>query len=154
MAWLAWFSEHWFSALQTASIVGGLVFTGVSIRTDAKARRVQNLLTLTSSHREIWSQFLTNPKLSRILDPRSDLVVRPVTREEHVFLTFIILHLGSAYRAIREGVLPAPDGLTEDIRSFFSLPLPAAAWTRLQSRLDADYAIFVNQALSTADRKH
>jgi hypothetical protein len=43
-----WLRDHWFVLLQSAGIIGGLLFTGISLRIDARVRRVGNLLAITA----------------------------------------------------------------------------------------------------------
>jgi len=47
--------------------VGGLLFTGITLRADAKAKRLQSLFTITQNHRQIWTEIHDRPELSRIL---------------------------------------------------------------------------------------
>lgn len=140
-------AEHWFDALQTAGIVGGLFFTGVSLRTDAKAKRLQSLFTITKHHREIWSEFYERPELSRILDPKADLAAKPVTNEERLFVNFLIFHLNNSYQAINDGLYHQPEGLRKDIASFFSLPIPKAVWAKTKNFQDRNFVCFVEKTL-------
>lgn len=138
--------EHWFDVLQTAGIVGGLFFTGISLRTDAKAKRLQSLFTITKHHREIWSEFYERPELSRILDPKADLATKPVTNEERLFVNFLIFHLNNSYQAINDGLYRQPEGLKKDIASFFTLPIPKAVWATARDSQDRKFAAFVEKA--------
>ncbi len=53
MGILRWLAENWFTLLNVIGIVGGLFFTGHSLRSETKTRRVANLLSLTQAHRDI-----------------------------------------------------------------------------------------------------
>ncbi|HXR03203.1 MAG TPA: hypothetical protein VN836_00670, partial [Verrucomicrobiae bacterium] len=55
-----------------------------------KTRRIANLLTITANHREIWKEFLNNPKLQRVRNPAADTVKQPVTDAEQVFVNLVI----------------------------------------------------------------
>ena len=63
----AWFSENWFNLFSAVGIIGGLLFTAVSLRSETKTRRISNLLTLTQNHRELWAEMFRRPGLERVL---------------------------------------------------------------------------------------
>lgn len=142
----AWFGNNWFIFLQSAGIIGSLLFTGISIGIDARARRVSNLLTLTQQHRDIWENLYARPELIRVLDPAANLPHDPVTTAEEVFVILLILHLNAAYRAIRGGFLRGPDELQRDVQTFFSLPIPRIVWERAKNFQDKDFVRFVDAA--------
>ena len=81
MGSLRWLAENWFTLLNAVGVIGGLFFTGHSLRSETKTRRIANLLSLTDGHRDIWKQVFTRPQLSCILDPNADTSSKPVTRE-------------------------------------------------------------------------
>src|SRR5262245_45305825 len=132
MVFFDWLEGNWFTLLQSAGIAGSLVFTAISLRIDARVRRVGNLLALTDQHREIWLQLYRRPELARVLDARADLTNKPVTQHEELFVSLLVLHLNSAYHAIQAGMFLSPEGLGEDIRMFFSLPIPKAVWEEMK----------------------
>lgn len=138
-----WVAENWFTLLQTAGIVGSLLFTAFTIRADSKARRIDNLISITGSHREIWRELYVRPELARVLDASADLIGRPISADERIFVLLVILHLCAAYRAIEAGVLKSPEGMQQDVRSFFSLPIPAEIWKRNRDLQDHDFVEFV-----------
>ena len=71
--------ENTLPLLESAGIIGGLFFTSWSLRIDAKVRRVQNLLTLTAHHREIWNELYKIPTLKRVVDPKADIAKQPIS---------------------------------------------------------------------------
>ncbi len=143
MALLTWLSLHWFDLLQTIGIVGGLYFAGWAQHSDAKAQGVANLLKLTEQHRGLWMTLFSDPKLSRILDPKTDLTRYPLTNEENRFVNMVIMHLNGAYHAIQADVLTQPEGLTADVRGFFALPIPKAVWQMAMRFYDSNFVAFV-----------
>jgi hypothetical protein len=143
MTLLNWLADNWFVLLQGVGIVGGLIYTGSALRSDAKARQVQNLFALTKQHREIWSMLFERPELSRVLESALDLATAPITREEELFVSFLIFHLNNSYRATQAGLFIGPERLREDIRGFFSLPIPQAVWKKTVPLQDRDFALFV-----------
>src|SRR5687768_3935634 len=98
-----WIGQNWFLFLQSAGIIGSLLFTGISSRRDTKARRIENLIKIYADHREIWTEFYKQPHLARVVDPDADQKI-PVTEREKIFVTLIVLHVSAMFHAIREGL--------------------------------------------------
>ncbi len=147
MALPNWIGDNWFALLQSVGIVGGLIYTGRVVHTDAKVRRLENLFALTKQHREIWSMLYDRPGLSRVLDPKADLATAPLTMEEELFVRFLIFHLDNSYRAADGGVFGSPEGLGDDLRQFFSLPIPQAVWAKAAKLQDRDFVRFVESTI-------
>ena len=141
-----WFSANWYSAVEAAGIIGGLIFTAVSFRTDTKARRIGNLLKLTEQQRDIWREFLHRPELSRVLDIAPDLESKPITQAEELFVNFLVLHLNSAYQAVRAGMFSSPEGMKADVREFFSCPIPKAIWKKMRPLQNRNFVAFVDSS--------
>src|ERR1041384_248579 len=138
MGILSWGHDNWFVFLQSAGIIGGLLFTAFSLRIDARVRRIGNLIAITQHHREIWTHLYTHPKLSRILDMEVDLKHNPYTNEEEIFITLLILHLNSAFHAMKSGMFVTPEGLRKDIQLFLALPIPRHVWEKTKAIQDKD----------------
>lgn len=143
MGFVAWLSSHLFSLIQVIGIVGGLTFTAMSFQMDARSRKVSNLLAITKSHREIWSELYEHPELARTLEAKRDLAREPIRPEEELFVKMLILHLNSAFYASRYRELIQPEGLSRDIQEFFSLPVPRVVWDRLRPLQDKNFVRFV-----------
>lgn len=135
--------EHWFELLQSAGIVVGFFFTRKSLRDETKARCVTNLLELTKEHREIWTEFLHRPALRAIFEAKADLNANRVTREQELFIGFLILQLNASYQAMKSGVFISPTGLRKDIQGVFSYPLPKMVWEKMKPLQDADFVRFI-----------
>ncbi len=101
-------------------VVGGLVFTAASFRSEAKTRRVANLLTITKNHRDIWANFYRTQELARVLDASADVAKRFVTREEEIFVNLVILHLSSVFYAMKDELVIKLEGLRRDVWWFAS----------------------------------
>ena len=151
MNWLHWLGENWFTGLQTVAIVSGLVFTCITLRRDSHSRRISSLFQITANHREVWEKLLTQPKLHRVLSLKPDIDREPVTVDETIFVEFLILHLNSAHQAMRNGVMDAPEGLSTDIRTLFSLPIPRAVWEDKRRFQDGEFIAFVERNLNRND---
>jgi hypothetical protein len=144
MGFSDWIAHNWFSLLQSLGIIGGLFFTGISLRIDAKVRRLGNLLTITQQHREIWTNLYRRPELSRVLDPKANVTSEPVTEEEEMFILLLLVHLGTTRDVLKTGMLDKPDeGVPKDIKWFFSLPVPKTVWERVKDRQDEAFVRFV-----------
>jgi hypothetical protein len=142
--------EHWFEIIETAGVIGGLWFTAVSLHSESKTLRIANLLTITANHREIWKEFLNNPKLVRVRDATADTTRQPVTDAERVFVTMIILHISNAYYAMSDELVVKLEGLRRDVAQFLSLPVPKAVWQRIKKFQDGDFVAFVEDCLRPA----
>jgi hypothetical protein len=144
---LALLRDHWFTLVQTAGIIGSLLFTALSFRHDLGARRLENLIWIKDQHLRIWQQFDKDPALQRILELERKLKVEPVTQKEEIFVTSVILHLFLSYQAIENGLLNRLEGLEKDIRTFFAAPVPREVWGRVKRFQDMDFVDFVERAL-------
>jgi hypothetical protein len=143
MAVSSWIAGNWFNLFQTVGIVGGLLFTAYALRRDEKARKVGNMITINQEHHEIWKELYERPALSRVLDKAANVNRDPISDAEGLFVNSLILHLSTVHRAIEDGVFVPLEGLREDIREFFSLPIPQAMWKRNRKFQNRDFAEFV-----------
>ena len=134
-----WVSQNWFNLFSAIGIIAGLWFTAFSLRSETKTRRVANLLTITANHREIWKEFLNNPKLARVRDAAADTAKQSVTDAERVFVNLVIQHINSVYYAMSDQLVVKYEGLRRDIAQFFSLPIPKSVWEKMK--------VFQNDAL-------
>ena len=142
-----WFTENWFNLLSSVGIIGGLWFTAVSLHSETKTRRIANLLTITANYREVWKEFFRSPELARVIDPAANVTKQPVTPAEEFFLNLVISHTSSTYEALKDELLTKQEGLRRDVRSFFSLPIPKAVWTKSKLLQNQDFAAFIDSSL-------
>jgi len=142
-----WFVQNWFTVLSAAGIIGTLLFGAKSVRDQTKTGRIANLLTLTQSHRELWSQLFSYPALARILDKAVDLEKQPIALDEKIFVNEVILHLNSAFQAMKSGLVIKPEAVREDVGQFFSLPIPHTIWEKSKKLQNDDFVEFVESAL-------
>ena len=138
-----WVAANLFNLLSAVGVIGSLWFTAISLRSETKTRRVANLLTITASHREIWSEFLKNEKLARVRDANANLLKQPVTDAERVFVTFVILHMSSVFHAMSDQLVVKVEGFRRDIAQFFSLPVPRDVWEKSKVLQNDDFVAFV-----------
>jgi hypothetical protein len=137
-------ANNWLSIFQTGVITGAVVFLGIAVWLEARARRVRNLIELTERHRDLWERMDERPELARILEADVNLSRNPVTPAEKNFVVFVLLHLSSTYYALRAGLFPKLHGLSKDVGLFFSLPIPNAIWTDVKAFQDERFVKFVD----------
>jgi hypothetical protein len=143
MAW--WFSEHWFDLLQSVGIIGSFLLAAYTTWNDTKARRVGNSIAINSQHRNIWKDIYDHPQLARVLDMEAD--AKDISIGEELFVTTIIAHLSTVFRAMKQGEFVKLEGLQNDVREFFSLPIPKAVWTKTKLLQNQDFAAFIESSL-------
>ena len=136
-------TQKWFNILSAVGIIGGLFFTAHSLRSETKTRRIANLLTITANHREIWKEFLNNPKLARVRDATADTISKPVTDEEQLFVIMVILHISSAYYSMKDGLVVKLEGLRGDVAQILARPVPKAVWEKFKQFQNDDFAAFI-----------
>jgi hypothetical protein len=142
-----WLVEHWVEVLQTVGIVGGLCFTVYAIRKDGQARQIENMMGMAHHHYSIWKEIYHRPQLLHVMDKKVIVEQSPVTPEEQLFVTAIIIHLDSVHRARKAKLILNQEGLREDIHRFFSLPIPQAVWREVKQLHDQDFVAFVEAAI-------
>jgi hypothetical protein len=142
-----WLTENWFYILTAACGIGGLWATAFAIHEDAKARRVANLLAITSNYREIWKEFFHAPALARVIDSSADVIKKPVTPAEELFVGLIISHINSVFYATNGKLVVKWEGLRRDVKEFFSLPVPKAVWNNTKLLQNQDFAAFIESSL-------
>ena len=142
-----WISQNWFNLFSSAGIIGGLWFTAVSLHSETKTRRVANLLTITANYREVWKEFFRTPELARVIDPVADVEKQPVTSAERFFVNMVISHTSSVYQTLKDELVAEQEGLHRDVKSFFSLPVPKAVWTKTKLLQNHDFAAFIESSL-------
>lgn len=147
MGFTEWLLDTGFTLLQSVGIIGSLWYAARSFRMDARVRRVGNLLEIINHHRQVWSELYTRPEIARVLDPHPDLEKTPVTPEEELFATQVILHLSGVFEATREGLIRPFDGAERDIRNFFSNPIPLEVWCKKRAFQNLDFVEYLEQFL-------
>ena len=145
-------AKHLRDLLEIAGIVGGLVFTALSFRYDARTRKVETLLSLTAEHRAIWKELYGKPELQRVIDKNLDSRVRP-TEAETVFIHSIIQQAHCVFRAGQLGALMSLKGVAKDLGQFFSLPLPAKVWSEARQFHDPDFVTFIESGIAKRQPK-
>jgi hypothetical protein len=141
-----------FSVINAIGVVAGILFAGCSLRADSKMRRISNLVSLTENHRELWTLVLDRPDLKRVLKDDLDLNGAPVTEEEQIFTTLIILHIQIVYQATRENVLSfESEGLEGDLKILLNRPITKNVWSRIRSFQNRDFIQFIDRMIQSKE---
>jgi len=140
-----WAADNSFNLISAVGVIISLLFTAASLRSYTKTKQIANLLTITANHREIWKDFLENPKLARVCDPHADFSKAPITNEEQMFVALVIQHLNSVYYAISDQLVTKYNGLRYDTEQFFSLPIPRSVWEKIMQFQNTDFVEFVEK---------
>ena len=148
MDWRGWFVDNWFSLVQSGGIIGGLVFTGWSLRRSSLDARIGNTLGLAQQHRDLWGDAHRRPELARILEGEVDLVSHPVTVTEREYLDLAIYHFYTCYELGSECGLISLDVLALDARSFFAKPIPQAVWRETRASRAPAFVRFIENAVA------
>ena len=147
MGILGWAAAHGLDILQTVSILVGFFTSAYTIRMNTRERKIGNLFTLTTAHRDIWSRLHEQRELSRILAPTVNLRREPVTLEEELFVHILILHVRTAFKARELGMQFDDDAVAADIRQFFNRPIPHTVWERSKVFQDREFVEFVDRSI-------
>lgn len=141
-----WWSDNWFSLVQSVGIVASLLVAAIVLRADIKARRAGTLMQMTQYHREIWGRTIDNPRLRRVMDAKVDIHKAPITETERMFCLFLILHLFASYEARKAGVFRATWDERRDLHELFNLPIPSHVWDEVKSYQRKEFVEFVEDA--------
>lgn len=147
-----WLAEHMEEIIQYAGIIGGLFFTGYTLRTDSKVRQAETLIEINKQHRELWLHFYENRQLAQIFNSNRDISTHPLADEEVHFVNFLINHLYTAFFALKSGIYVPQKGLPDDIRRFFSYPSVKTIWTAKKHLYDDDFQRFIERSLAESGK--
>jgi len=140
-----WITGHWLDVLQSLGIVGGLLFSAYTTRKDERARRISNSIAINEQYRQIWNTMYEHPELSRVLAKSVNVDKAPVSHQEELFVTTLILHLSTVYRAMKHGEFVNLEGLQKDVAEFFLLPIPRAVWENIKPFQDGNFVRFIEE---------
>jgi hypothetical protein len=143
MGLLHWKAENSFNLLSAAGIIGGLAFTAVSFRSEAKTRRIANLIDITGSHRAVLKMYFDSPDLARVFDGEADIAVQPISQAEEIFVNILIAHINTVFYAMQNELVIKQEGLRRDVAQFLALPIPAAIWEKIKVVQNDDFVVFV-----------
>jgi hypothetical protein len=146
----SWVDGNWFNVIQTVGIVGSLWLTMAAANRDAKAKEIENLLSLSEQHRELWKEIPQRIDLARIFQRDGDVLLTPPTVAETEFLNLVFVHFQTGWRVAKAGGITTLKEMQADIQDFFALPLPRAVWEKTRAARNKYFAAFVDKALQSA----
>ena len=135
--------QYWEILVSAAGVIVALIFDGWAALTEAKTRKVANLINLTTNHREIWFTFLNDRELLRVRDPQATIETAPITLKEEIFTVAVVLHLASSFAAEKNHLTIKEEGLRLDVSNFFSQPIPEAIWEKVKQYYNDDFVAYV-----------
>jgi hypothetical protein len=147
----SWVDSH-FNLIQTAGIIGGLCLTAAAARREAKAREIENLLTLSDHHRKLWDNVTDKSELQRILKSDVDVEKIPATVAEEVAINEAFAQYMTSWRIASIGGIITLKELATDVKWFFSLPLPHAVWEETKKYKNHKFVRFVKRAIEDGGR--
>jgi hypothetical protein len=143
----SWVQGNWSSFVGAVGIIGSLLFTAAYFREDCRNRLVTNLMAIEDRHRQFWSLAQQRKDLKRIFSHETGALEKPLTNEEDIFMRRVILHFETGWRlekVLNRGEMSL---LFRDVRDFFALPLPRAAWEKYKKFNNREFVRFMERAL-------
>ena len=144
---LSWFGDNWKDVLTVvASIVGVCIGVAAFHRNRSRDDK-EDQNALSKAHDTLWSNVRDKPELSRVLLTEVDLKRKPLTVQEEVFLNEVFLHFERGWQAAKENKVLTMAAYTADVRGFFVLPLPRAAWEKRKAFRNPKFVQFVEKTM-------
>lgn len=130
------------------SFLAGVLISVFTIWNERRVRRAQNEFELAKSYREIWNYLNSDPDFSGLKEVVRDMKKRPLTAKEAHAVRLLVFHLKSAFAEHKVKAYRLPEKAGDDIRQFFSRPVPHAAWVEIKKYQDSDFVAFVEAYLT------
>jgi len=146
-----WLAQHWFELLQTVGIIGSLGLAAYTAWKDERARQIGNSIAISNQHRELWKSVYGRSDVRRVLNDDPDLNAQGISLAEELFVTTLISHLSTVFRAMKYGEFVELEGLRKDVQGFFALPIPKTVWKKLKPLQDTNLVVFIESCLSPED---
>jgi len=146
-------TKNWFDLLQSGFIVAGFILSYLTIRSENRSKKVDRLIQLNQSHREIWNKTYSNPELLRIRKADVNLEKEPITEAERRMATEVIMHIFAVYEAINTGQLDKGE-MEKDIYDYLSLPIPNAVWQKVKTYHNKRFVGYIDELLFNSDSKN
>lgn len=123
--------------------------TAAAANREAKAREIENLLTMNAQHHDLWGGALQKPELRRVFEADVDVLKSPATVAETEFLNLVLVHYQTGWTVAKSGSLITLSELKSDLCNFLSLPLPRTVWEKTKGLRNAKFVRFVEKALES-----
>jgi hypothetical protein len=118
-----------------------LLYAIRSFKSSYKVGKVNFLIQLTASHRDIWSK-IHQSNLIRIKDPKAD--INSITEDESRYVIFIIMNMRTLFEAHINKVYDFNKASQFDTGKFFNLPIPNHVWQNSKIFYDDAFVKFMD----------
>ena len=139
---------HWTELLQNFGIIASLLLAAYTTHKDERARKISNSIAFNDQYREIWKEVYQHPEFARVLERNVDLEKQPISFGEERFVMNLILHVSTAFRAMKYGEFVTLEGMQMDVEHFFPLPIPKIVWQKMKRFQDDNFVEFVEKCLN------
>ena len=130
-----------------------LLLSGYLAYRGRRALEVDTQIRIVASHRDLWSQAISEPTLAQLGRPAESLFLRPVSDEEHLFVLLVINHLHSVVMAQDLGVLPRVWGIERDVAFLFSIAVVREVWRQRRHGFEPSFRDFVDRCVKAEGEK-
>lgn len=134
--------------VQTIGIIASILFGVFTVRREIRTRRVAVFIELSKSYRDVWSKPFAYPELLQALDANADPA--KVTPAQRLFILHLIRHMEASFEAERYDLTVRVERGEDDIRNFFSLPIPREVWRDMRGYTNLPFRNFVDGALGAS----
>jgi uncharacterized membrane protein len=146
-------SPVWFTLIQSIGITASLIFAAFQLRHQAKRDNVATSLILNEHHRQLWSLFITDSRLTRVLARSPGIEAEPITDYERMFVNMLFLHISVVLRALEAKAIQPIEGLSSDVSELMSYPIPRAVWREIARFQDKRLKDFVARNLQASSQE-
>ena len=133
--------------LEAIGIIGGLFFSGLALRNDNRARRIENHIKIVEGYRDIWSMVVKEPVLERVRYQNIDLTIAPVSPAEDRLVRFVFQNMQLAFEARKAGQLGDIGEFEKDVSRFMSCSIPQAVWKEIARFQPEGFRQFVEELM-------
>lgn len=143
-------SVSWFQLVQSFGIIASFAIAAYTAIRNARATKLSNYMKLTEYHRDIWRMTLDKDnELDRVRSLDPSLTKAQLTPKEAQFLTFLFLHVTTAFELQKSNHLVNIQQLRRDIKDMMRAPLMRRFWEENKQYYNDDFAGFVDELLGS-----
>jgi len=136
---------------KTFGIIGGFIISSFALLLNffstlrsVRAQKISNYQEIIKSHRDIWRLTLEDPiNYTRLFESNIDLIEKPITHQERLFLQLLFLHASAAYTYLKHSHMQPIEQLENDFYEVLLMPIPRIIWMENKKYHNADFRHFV-----------
>lgn len=144
---LKWFSDNWFTFLQTVVLSLSMIITFLALKKSIRQSKVEIYMSITNSHRDLWTNVYKPSYMKRVFERNVDFEKKPITEKERIFTNMLFLHMAASVKAIQSKVMFNISGVKTDLLDILSYPIPKRVFEENESFYDASFVKFVRKVL-------